>query len=34
MKIRLFIKQYCGWCDKAMRRLDGRLIVGDDVRSL
>ncbi len=22
MKIRLFIKPYCGWCDKAMRWLD------------
>ena len=34
MKIRLFIKPYCGWCHKAMRWLDGRLNVGDDVRSL
>ena len=25
MKIRLFIKPYCGWCHKAMRWLDGRL---------
>lgn len=24
MKIRLFIKPYCGWCHKAMRWLDGR----------
>ena len=24
MKIRLFIKPYCGWCDKAMRWLDER----------
>ena len=23
-KIRLFIKPYCGWCDKAMRWLDER----------
>ena len=23
-KIRLFIKPYCGWCDKAMRWLDDR----------
>ena len=22
MKTRLFIKPYCGWCDKAMRWLD------------
>jgi glutaredoxin 3 len=22
MKIRLFIKPYCGWCDKAVRWLD------------
>ena len=22
MKIRLFIKPYCGWCDKGMRWLD------------
>ncbi len=26
MKIRLFIKPYCGWCDKAMRWLDERCI--------
>jgi hypothetical protein len=25
MKIRLFIKPYCPWCHKAMRRLDERL---------
>jgi glutaredoxin len=24
MKIRLFIKPYCGWCHKAMRWLDNR----------
>ena len=24
MKIRLFIKPYCGWCHKAMRWLDDR----------
>jgi glutaredoxin 3 len=24
MKIRLFIKPYCGWCHKAQRWLDGR----------
>ena len=24
MQIRLFIKPYCGWCDKAMRWLDER----------
>ncbi len=24
MKIRLFIKPYCGWCQKAMRWLDER----------
>jgi glutaredoxin 3 len=24
MKIRLFIKPYCGWCDKARRWLDER----------
>ena len=24
MKIRLFIKPYCGWCDKAERWLDER----------
>lgn len=24
MKIRLFIKPYCGWCQKAMRWLDAR----------
>jgi arsenate reductase-like glutaredoxin family protein len=24
MKIRLFIKPYCGWCHKAMRWLAGR----------
>lgn len=24
MKIRLFIKPYCGWCQKAMRCLDER----------
>lgn len=24
MKIRLFIKPYCGWCHKAMRWLDER----------
>ncbi|MBI3853058.1 MAG: glutaredoxin family protein [Verrucomicrobia bacterium] len=24
MKIRLFIKPYCGWCHKAMRWLDTR----------
>ena len=24
MKIRLFIKSYCGWCHKAQRWLDGR----------
>jgi glutaredoxin len=24
VKIRLFIKPYCGWCDKAMRWLDER----------
>jgi glutaredoxin 3 len=24
MKIRLFIKPYCGWCHKAMRCLDER----------
>jgi arsenate reductase-like glutaredoxin family protein len=36
MKIRLFIKPYCGWCHKAQRWLDERGIryVGDDVRSL
>lgn len=26
MKIRLFIKPYCGWCEKAMRWLDARAI--------
>ena len=26
MKIRLFIKPYCGWCHKAMRWLDDRNI--------
>jgi len=25
MKIRLFTKPYCGWCHKALRRLDGQL---------
>jgi glutaredoxin len=36
-KIRLFIKPYCGWCDKAMNWLDARDIeyevidvMGDD----
>jgi len=24
MKVRLFIKPYCGWCHKAMRWLDDR----------
>jgi glutaredoxin len=24
MKIRLFVKPYCGWCHKAQRWLDGR----------
>jgi glutaredoxin len=24
MKVRLFIKPYCGWCDKAMNWLDAR----------
>jgi arsenate reductase-like glutaredoxin family protein len=24
MKIRLFIKPYCGWCHKAIRWLDAR----------
>jgi len=25
MKIRLFIKPYCGWCHQAMRWLEGQL---------
>ena len=29
MKIRLFIKPYCGWCHKAMRWLDQRGIKYD-----
>ena len=29
MKIRLFIKPYCGWCNKAMRWLDQRGIKYD-----
>ncbi len=39
MKIRLFIKPYCGWCHKAMRWLDDhgvkyeRLDVIGDVRA-
>ena len=30
-KIRLFIKPYCGWCDKAMDWLDQRGIEYDSV---
>jgi glutaredoxin len=26
MKVRLFIKPYCGWCHKAMRWLDDRAV--------
>jgi glutaredoxin 3 len=31
MKIRLFIKPYCGWCHKAMRWLDDRDIEYEEI---
>jgi glutaredoxin len=31
MKIRLFIKPYCGWCHKAMRWLDERDIAYEKI---
>jgi glutaredoxin len=31
MKIRLFIKPYCGWCHKAMRWLDERGIAYEKI---
>ena len=31
MKIRLFIKPYCGWCHKAMRWLDDRGIEYEEI---
>ena len=31
MKIRLFIKPYCGWCHKAMRWLDDHDIVYEKI---
>jgi glutaredoxin 3 len=31
MKIRLFIKPYCGWCHKAMRWLDDRNVAYEKI---